>query len=413
MLKFIFTTALVFSSLLSFGQTEIKTMFYNLLEFPEALPQNREAILKDILNEYNPDVFMICELQSQEGADLILNSSLNDEDSDFAAAPYFENQSSGADLQQLLFYRKNMFTLENTAIITTPVRDINRYDLKLSTLDGDTDPVIINTYVTHLKSSQGSANQTLRLEMVQEFTEDIESLDPNAFVLFAGDFNLYTSTEPAYGALLNPTNNVVMVDPIDTPGSWNNNEDFAGIHTQSTRISSSGFGAGAGGGLDDRFDFILMSQSMQTNPTLRYVEGTYKSFGNNANCYNNRIDAFECDGEFSLQLRSSLYNMSDHLPVVMSLETNKEIVILNTPVNEVATNFILKSTIVSEILEIETLGDTDITFSIYNTLGQKITETSNKNQTTTVINIAHLPQGVYYLTNNQSSTQTIKFLKTF
>ncbi len=413
MLKYIFTLVFGLFTLLSFGQTEIKTMFYNLLEFPEALPQNRQDILKDILNGYNPDIFMICELQSQEGADLILNSSLNDEGSDYAAAPYFENQSSSADLQQLLFYRKNMFTLENTAVITTTVRDINRYDLKLSTADGATDPVIIYTYVTHLKSSQGSANQALRLEMVQEFTEDIESLNSDAFVLFAGDFNIYTSTEPAYTEILDPTNNVVMLDPIDTLGSWNNNEDFAAIHTQSTRLSSSGFGAGAGGGLDDRFDFIMMSQAMQTNPALRYVEGTYKSYGNNANCYNNRIDAFECDGEFSLQLRSSLYNMSDHLPVVMSLETNKEIVILSTPDNEIAANFRLKSTIVSEILEIETLGANDLTFSIYNTLGQKVAETSNNNQTNTVINVAHFPQGIYYLTNNQSSTQTLKFLKTF
>ena len=53
-----------------------------------------------------------------------------------------------------------------------------------------------------------------------------------------------------------------MADPINTPGSWNNNEDFRGVHTQSTRTSSSGFGGGAGGGLDDRFDFIMVSQNL-------------------------------------------------------------------------------------------------------------------------------------------------------
>jgi hypothetical protein len=48
------------------GQSTIKTMFYNLLEFPEALPGDRSTILKNILNEYNPDIFMVCELQNQE-----------------------------------------------------------------------------------------------------------------------------------------------------------------------------------------------------------------------------------------------------------------------------------------------------------------------------------------------------------
>ena len=52
-------------------------MCYNLLEFPEANPQNREIILRDILDEYSPDIFMVCELQSGLGADLIVNNSLN------------------------------------------------------------------------------------------------------------------------------------------------------------------------------------------------------------------------------------------------------------------------------------------------------------------------------------------------
>ena len=93
--------------------------------------------------------------------------------------------------------------------------------------------------------------------MVTEFTNTLGDLDPNSFVLFAGDLNIYTSTEPAYIELLDPTNPIVLVDPIDTPGAWNNNEDFTAVHTQSTRTSSGPFGAGAGGGLDDRFDFIL------------------------------------------------------------------------------------------------------------------------------------------------------------
>ena len=409
---FIFLS-LLFFSISCFSQNTIKTMFYNVLEFPELNP-NRISLLQDILQDYSPDIFMVCELQSQEGADVILNVGLNsDGNSNYSAAPYFENQSGGGDLQQALFYRNDMFVLENTEIINTPVRDINKYTLLLNTESQDTNPIRIYAYVTHLKSSQGSANQQLRLSMVEAFVNDTEQLEDDAFVLFAGDFNIYTSTEPAYLEILDQTNSVAMEDPIDTPGAWNNNEDFRAVHTQSTRTSSSGFGGGAGGGLDDRFDFIMVSQNMMTNPNLQYKTDSYKAYGNNGNCYNNNINDINCGGVYNQIIRDALYNMSDHLPVVMELETDQEIVILEVPQQQLAQPFSLKRTLVSDVLTIyapqwDTQNDT---FGVYNSLGQEILD-FKINATTTAINIAQLAKGVYYITN-KSSNQTLKFLKTF
>ncbi|MEZ8003387.1 MAG: endonuclease/exonuclease/phosphatase family protein [Patiriisocius sp.] len=409
---FIFLS-LLFFSISCFAQNSIKTMFYNVLEFPELNP-NRITLLQDILQDYSPDIFMVCELQSQEGADVILNVGLNSNgNSNYSAAPYFENQSGGGDLQQALFYRNDMFVLENTEIINTPVRDINKYTLLLNTESQDTNPIRIYAYVTHLKSSQGSANQQLRLSMVEAFVNDTEQLEDDAFVLFAGDFNIYTSTEPAYLEILDQTNSVAMEDPIDTPGAWNNNEDFRAVHTQSTRTSSSGFGGGAGGGLDDRFDFIMVSQNMMTNPNLQYKTDSYKAYGNNGNCYNNNINDINCGGVYNQIIRDALYNMSDHLPVVMELETDQEIVILEVPQQQLAQPFSLKRTLVSDVLTIyapqwDTQNDT---FGVYNSLGQEILD-FKINATTTAINIAQLAKGVYYITN-KSSNQTLKFLKTF
>ena len=409
---FIFLS-LLFFSISCFAQNTIKTMFYNVLEFPELNP-NRITLLQDILQDYSPDIFMVCELQSQEGADVILNVGLNSNgNSNYSAAPYFENQSGGGDLQQALFYRNDMFVLENTEIINTPVRDINKYTLLLNTESQDTNPIRIYAYVTHLKSSQGSANQQLRLSMVEAFVNDTEQLEDDAFVLFAGDFNIYTSTEPAYLEILDQTNSVAMEDPIDTPGAWNNNEDFREVHTQSTRTSSSGFGGGAGGGLDDRFDFIMVSQNMMTNPNLQYKTDSYKAYGNNGNCYNNNINDINCGGVYNQTIRDALYNMSDHLPVVMELETDQEIVILDVPQQQLAQPFSLKRTLVSDVLTIyapqwDTQNDT---FRVYNSLGQEILD-FKINATTTAINIAQLAKGVYYITN-KSSNQTLKFLKTF
>ena len=405
--------SLLFFSISCYSQNTIKTMFYNVLWFPELNP-NRIDLLQEVLQDYEPDIFMVCELQSQEGADAILNMGLNsDGNSNFSAAPYFENQSGGGNLQQALFYRNDMFVLENTEIINTPVRDINKYTLLLNTANQDTNPIRIYAYVTHLKSSQGGANQQLRLSMVEAFVNDTQQLEEDAYVLFAGDFNIYTSTEPAYLEILDQTNNIAMADPINTPGAWNNNEDFTAVHTQSTRTSSSGFGGGAGGGLDDRFDFIMVSQNMMTDSNLGYKADSYKAYGNNGNCYNNDINDINCGGVYNQVIRDALYNMSDHLPVVMELETDQEIVLLNVPQNSPLQPFSLKNTLVSDVITIYNPGDNtkDDRFGIFNTLGQELIEFKTSTNTT-ILNVAKFVKGVYYITN-KSSNQTLKFLKTF
>ncbi|HPE83426.1 MAG TPA: T9SS type A sorting domain-containing protein [Aequorivita sp.] len=396
------------------AQETIKTMVYNLLEFPSAFPPNREEILRDIIDEYEPDIFMVCELENETGANLILNTSLNDEGNNYIMAPFEPSQSGDPDHQQLVFYRKGMFTLEASEVLPTPVRDINHYTLKLSTTDQQTDPVLFEVFVTHLKSSTGTANKQLRLEMVQQFTNRLETLDPNSFVLFAGDFNLYTATEPAYIELLDPTNAIVMVDPIDRPGSWNNNINFQDIHSQSTRISSGPFGAGAGGGLDDRFDFITVSENMLSDPKLKYLDDTYKSFGNNGNCFDNSINSPDCFGDFSQALRENLYNMSDHLPIVMNLETNKQIVLSNDDFS-LASPIELENTLVTEKLNIRLNSNLSekFSFEVYNVLGQKLLEYTSENSDYISIDASQLTSGIYYLKTNLPTSQTFKFLKTF
>ncbi|GHC58226.1 T9SS type A sorting domain-containing protein [Ulvibacter litoralis] len=415
MFKKLLFIAVVFSVCQTFAQNTIKTMFYNLLEFPRFLPGDRSILLQDILDNYEPDIFMVCELQSQNGSDQVLNIALNDEGANYSAAPFVLNQSSSdTDLQQMLYYRSSMFTLVYSEVIPTEVRDINRYVLRLNTEDQGTDPVLIEVYVTHLKSSQGSANQTLRLNMVTELTDHFANIDPDSFVIFSGDFNLYRATEPAYEEILDPTNAIVLVDPINRPGSWSSNTSFQDIHTQSTRTSSGPFGAGAGGGLDDRFDFIMISENMQTDPKLRYVPDTYKAYGNNGNCYNQNINNVDCIGVFDQTTRDNIYNMSDHLPVVMELETNKEIVLSTSEFEATTLQIELENTIVVDELRLQiapTISET-VSFTIYNTLGQNVLTAPASTSKTRLINVSHLTNGVYYLKNNQSLGNPIKFLKT-
>jgi hypothetical protein len=408
-MKSIFYIAFLFLSLSLTAQETINTMFYNLLDFPEASPGGRSEILRNIFSDYEPDIFMVCELQSEAGADEILNITLNYNETTYSRSEFVANQSGGGDLQQLIFFKTNKFSLESSEVITTNVRDINKYVLKLNTVDQQTDPILIHIYVTHLKSSQGSSNQNLRLDMVSEFTADLESLDPSSFVIFAGDFNLYTSSEPAYQKLLDNTNAITMVDPIDTPGSWHDNDTYQDIHTQSTRINSGPFGAGAGGGLDDRFDFITISENMTSDPKMKYITDSYKSFGNNGNCFNLDISDESCLGEFNQQLRNNLFSMSDHLPVVMQLETDKEF-ILNSSDFSFIEDIVIDNTLVNDILNItiQNQNASDHSFIIYNTLGQKIKEYNSSNDRYIQLNVSNLSSGLYYLKFNNSIHKFIK-----
>ncbi|MFT4698526.1 MAG: exonuclease III [Flavobacteriaceae bacterium] len=416
MIRRILFFCIILSSITVSSQEIVKTMFYNLLEFPSASPEGRSEILKNILNTYEPDIFMVCELENENGADQILNTSLNDDGIIYSRAPFVLNQSgNNTNLNQLLYFRNDKFILESTDIIVNTVRDINRYQLKLNTTDQEDDPVFIDLFVTHLKSSQGTANQNTRLEMVTKFTNYLETIDPDSFVIFAGDFNVYTQSEPAYQELLDNTNAIVLKDPINTPGSWHNNDTYQDIHTQSTRISSGPFGSGAGGGLDDRFDFILVSENMETNPNVRYISDTYKSYGNNGNCYNNDINNEDCIGDFNQDLRNDLYNMSDHLPVVMELETDKEFMILGNEDYLLNENLLqVELTVVKDKLQIKVHPSVQefFTLEIYNTLGQKLIENIKTNSETISIDVSQLAQGIYYIKSSLKNSNLIKFIKT-
>jgi hypothetical protein len=227
---------------------------------------------------------------------LIANRSFEGLPSTYAATTFVPQQSGtgGFSLQQAMVYNTDLFGLLSEGYLMTAVRDINKFCLywKDPMLAQGADTVKFYIFVTHLKSSQGSDNVAARLAMAQTFTTHLQFLPSNASVIFAGDLNLYTSTELAYQELLDTTNVIVFRDPIDSPGTWNRSS-FAKreIHTQSTRGITI-LGDGAGGGMDDRFDFILVSRNMMGPVhSIAYVAESYNALGNDGTCYNQSITA--------------------------------------------------------------------------------------------------------------------------
>lgn len=413
MLKWMLFCMLTLYSILIWSQDTARVMFYNLLDFPEAPPANRALLLKDILNDINPDIFMVAELQDETGANLILNESLNTTNNNYASAPFILNTSgNGGTLQQLLYYKTNKFSLELTDIIQTSLRDINRYQLKAVSSQSDTNPIMVNFFVAHFKASQGSFNEQIRFDMALDFTNYLNTnLNNNANVVFAGDFNFYTANESGFQQLFIGNTIIPMTDPLNQLGDWHTNSTFSSVHTQSTRESNNSFNDfGAGGGLDDRFDFIFLSGNLlDPNHEVSYINDSYQTYGNNGNCYNEDISDNTCSGSYSQNTRNLLWNMSDHLPLVLDLKFEQDFLNLNEFSNQAILNF-SQGNVVSNYLAV-TINPNYVNsideLYVYDSLGRRVKVKSVDNDEV-LIATEDLANGIYILNSNKS--KPLKFL---
>ncbi|WP_425075689.1 endonuclease/exonuclease/phosphatase family protein [Psychroserpens sp. S379A] len=401
------------------AQENFKMMFYNLLNFPleDAVP-NRIQELEIILNDYQPDLFMVCELNNEFGADTILNTlqfiNPNYQRAFFEFNTSDDTISDQNDLQNLIYYDGSKFILENQTIITTIFRDFNHYRLKINSIESDTNPIFIDVIVCHLKASSGTQNQALRFQMVQDLVTYLDTLPPDSNVVLAGDFNVYTSSEPAFQELIDSDNNnlIDFVDPANRIGSWHNNTNYVDVMTQSTRTQT-GFG-GSTGGFDDRFDFIMTSENMVSNPEIKYIENSYKVYGNNSNinCYNRAINSFDCSGpEYSFAIRNSLHNFSDHLPVTLELQTNQT---LSTETfSTVKAIQFIGSNLIDKVLKLKLNPQAQLnSITINNSLGQTIKTISTKNTLYIEEDISLYASGIYYITSTELQHKPLKFIVT-
>jgi endonuclease/exonuclease/phosphatase family metal-dependent hydrolase len=413
---------LVFQSL--FGQTRIKTMFYNLLRYDNnSYSQNKTPDLLSILNEAQPDLFLVCELQSEAGSNYLYDNAVKPFNANFSKATFQSSQSPATDLLQMAYYNSQKLILENTKVIPTGVRDINRYTFKLNTVDAATNPVRIQVYVTHLKASTDADDRLDRLESVEDFVTDLNTISSDSFVIFAGDFNFYTSNESGYQKILSNSNPIKIIDPINRSNPvwpagnsesyyfanrWGtarqyfyNNDTYADVHSQSTRGTQVN-GEGSTGYMDDRFDYIMLSNNFTTSSDFYYVADSYKTLGNNGNCFDGSVNDASCSGTYSQSFRNALYNFSDHLPIYLEIESTQNTLSIE---NFASINFI-NSNVSSHSITINSSEVKEI--RIFNQLGQQI-DRIQINQSQTEINISSYSKGVYYLRSKNS--KPIKFLK--
>ena len=297
----------------------LKVVSYNLLNFP-ATSSNRIDTLKTILTHLNPDILMVCELTSSAGADDILFNALNvGGETAYEMAPFM----AGPDTQNELYYNSDKLALVDQHAISTDLRDIDEYVLyhKATDIATATDTVYFYVYVCHLKAGTGFEAQ--RNSEAGSLKDYIATRPNRENVIIGGDFNFYGSTtEPAWSTILSGAG-VSIKDPISTPGNWHSSPGFAPVHTQSTRLTS--FDGGSTGGLDDRFDFLFISPDLNTFANgAKYVSNSYRAVGQDALHFNKALIDAPVNTSEPWNVITALYNMSDHLPVLMKIEVATE-----------------------------------------------------------------------------------------
>ncbi len=335
--KIALVSFLLFSTLFAAAQQRdtVRVMTYNLMYYRAFTsfctsnnnsPTVKDNAMEDIFDYTLPDLFVVQEMGggSPVNAFRILQNSINQN----GRTNYTLANSSGLTqtIVNMLYFNTDKFVLESQTFYdkelnnTNIVRIIDEYVLYYndSNLAVHQDTTRIHVLVGHLKAGSSSTDEQERARATESLMASLDSANASGNYIFAGDFNLYRSSEPAYQDLVNyidPT--LRFYDPINVSGNWHNSGVYAALHTQSTRTSGGCF---AGGGMDDRFDFILASDEIMNNTDkMRCIPNTYEAVGQDGNRFNQTIISPNNTSVPSV-VSQALYNMSDHLPVVMDIE---------------------------------------------------------------------------------------------
>ena len=298
---------IILSLTCGYAQNQYTVMSYNLLNYPGSDSAVRNPYFRTVIANTEPDILVVQEILSQTGVNGFLNNVLNIASSGYAAGTFI----NGPDTDNAIFYKTDAFTFLAINVITTSLRNINEFVLS-DNITGDT----IRIYSLHLKAGTASSDQQQRLAEVTALRNVTDNLSPNSNFIVCGDFNIYSSNEAAYQKLKDQSTEGFLVDIFNLTGVWNN-EAYAFYHTQSPRTRQ--FNGGATGGMDDRFDMILFSQEVIDSGKIFFVPGSFISYGNDGNHYNDSINK-PPNTVVSQQVADALHQSSDHIPIIATIK---------------------------------------------------------------------------------------------
>jgi hypothetical protein len=179
-------------------------------------------------------------------------------------------------------------------------------------------------YAVHFKASNTPADAATRANEASSLRSTINTTPTTVVgtnIIVGGDTNIYDGTEGAYLRLTESQANNVgrSFDYLAMSAPWHVNPANAPYYTQCPCNACSVTGQ-SGGGLDDRFDLLLTSASLQDGSGMDYVSGSYTPFGNDGLHYNNDVNGAPTNTAVSAAVANALHDAADHLPVMITLQ---------------------------------------------------------------------------------------------
>ena len=301
---------LLCSSLLV-GQSSQTFLTYNLLNYEDE--DEREDDFITVIEYVEPDIIIAQEVVGTSGYNHFQADVLDIYAAGEWSGATFINQSASIDIA--LFYRHDVFSFISTDLVNT-AQSAGTRDVVEWIMEHNDSGVQFNVYGVHLKASSNPPNPQTRLAEATILRDYLNDLPAGSHFIVAGDFNIYSNSsasEPAFEMLTGEgdDDDGRLFDPVDRIGHWHNNGSFADVHTQSPR-------SGNYGGMDDRFDWIFVSESVLGETfEINYIDETYWAVGNDGNHFNQAIN----DGNNTSvndAVADALHDASDHLPVMAS-----------------------------------------------------------------------------------------------
>lgn len=404
--KFFFTgicaIVLIFTCNESRSQDTAKIMSYNLLNY-SGNNTTKDPYFRQTMDYEKPDVLAVCEILSQAAVNNYLANVLNFNNPNKYSAGIFID---GPDTDNAIFYDNSKFHFVSNTVISTELRNINMFTL-IHINSNDT----IKIFDVHLKASNTTDDQQKRLAEVNLMRNVTNTFRIGEEFMVVGDFNIYSSTEPAYQRLLQPDVNAdgQFVDMFNMTGSWNQSS-YAPFHTQSTRTRAIGDG-GATGGLDDRFDMILNSNGLLQEGKIKYIPGSLVSVGNDGNHFNDSINK-QPNTAVPDSIANALYYTSDHLPVYAKYKFDANPISVSNISSEIPEGFKLSQNypnpfnpntrIDFDIPDLRPYGSfsNHVTLKIYDILGNEVEtlvdENLSEGEYTSEFNASGLSSGSYF-----------------
>ena len=381
-------TCLFFVVLSANAQDTLTVMQYNLLYYgnygtgycDETVnnTQQKDECIRTILDHVKPDIFTVCEFGASSTLQSdFLRHNLNIDGANYWRSDNIINYASSNIINHIFYDSRKMGLKKHVALHTNP-RDTDVYELYMKTPSlavGDTIKLIC--IVAHPKA--GEEHESSRYTLMSTVMNYIDRYYATDNVLIMGDFNMYRASENGYKILTSTYSNpnALFIDPLanlNGVGEWHSQYQFARYHTQSTRSSSSQ--CFSSGGLDDRFDFILMADEIAFGfKRMRYASNSYKAIGNDGYHFNQSINQGD-NMDVPATIAQALYNCSDHLPVTMKIAVNAHLGINDNEAHDLQATVAPNPASDATWIHFFNPTEGEVQFELYSLQGQLMTKES-------------------------------------